>query len=70
MGGERERDLDRESHYGIRERSAAKESPKNPQGRLELRLLVIVWSVPELAFPVIRLLNTPPVIMKPSSSNG
>lgn len=41
-----------------------REIPKNPKGLYQLKFLVIVYWVPKLVLPVIRLVNTTTIIQR------
>lgn len=61
--------LDKGGNYGVREISDARETPRDPHGWPQQRLLTIVESVPKLTFSCNRLVTTLIVSIKPSSSN-
>lgn len=69
VGEEFKREIDRESHYEVREKSSANNIPSNPQRWLRLWHLAIVERVSEPALPVIRLVNTTIINIEPSSIN-
>lgn len=58
VGEQFKSDVDRESHYEVREKPSASNIPKNPQRWLHLWQLAIVERVLEPAFPVIILVTT------------